>query len=137
MFKKIVGLVTLACFTLCTIGGCSWCYSNRLIRQEQSQPNPEYCISKVVTIDGEIIKFKISRGKGGVITDDRIEGFLKDNTFKSIPLSKVAKIYVRKFDIGKTVLLSVGGTAFAVLVMALLWQQALNDWDPIQIESKG
>ena len=83
MFKKIVGLATLACFTLCIIGGC---YSNRLIRQEQNQPNPKYCISKVVTIDGEIIKFKISRGKGGVITDDRIEGFLKDNTLKSIPL---------------------------------------------------
>ena len=125
MFKRIVGLATLACFTF-TIGGCSRYYSNRLMHQEQSQPNPKYCISKVVTIDGEIIKFKISHGKGGVITDDRIEGFLKDNTFKSIPLSNVEKIYVRKPDTGKTVLYTVGGVALAVLVMALLWNQAIN-----------
>jgi hypothetical protein len=98
-----------------------------LIRREQAERNPKYCISKVVTTDGEIIEFKTFEGKGGIITDDRIEGFLKDNTLKSIPLSKVEKIYVRKLNVGKTILVSVGGTTVFLLAGALAMWLALRN----------
>ena len=122
MFKKIITVLTLISFIVYLQG----CYTYRQVPGEGiEQYYDGYMIKKVVTIDGEIIEFAISNRittgdgifkrsseiegwKKPVLKDDRIEGFLKDGSFKTIPLSQVKMIYLYKFSALKVVGLVVG-----------------------------
>jgi len=115
MFKKITALITLLCFILC-VGGC---YTRRQIPPEQLTQYPKYTISKVITTNEDTIKFSHMKGKC-VIKEDRIEGFLRDSTFRSIPLSEVKTIHIQKLKTGKTILVVTGVTIFGLGGLAFL-----------------
>ncbi len=117
MFNRIVAAITLAFFVIYLQG----CYSNYETPREKLSKHPEYEISKVITVDGEIIEFDTEVG-GASLADNEIRGFLKggQSIFKSVPLSEVKMIYVRKFNPGLTALAVIGGTALVVAVTALI-----------------
>ncbi len=114
MFKKIIAVLTLVSFIVSLVG----CHAKpRIPVEEIEQYHNGYTIAKVVTVDGEIIEFTTSKSykiegiqgwKKPVLKDDRIEGFAKDGTFKTIPLEQVKMIYMKKFSTWKTVGLVMG-----------------------------
>ena len=117
MVKRILALITLSCFTVCVTGGC---YSRHLIQKEELDQYPKYKIAKVITIDGDTVKYSTARRKAAVVVEDRIEGFLKDSTLKTIPLSQVDKIYVRKLKTRQTVLVAAGVSVLTLAGLTLL-----------------
>ena len=104
MFKKVMALFTLLCFVLTLVG----CYSQKEVLRQEAHRYPNYCISKVELLDKEVIRFDTKKGKTAVIVEDRIEGFTKDGTPESVPLSSVHKIYLIKPDPKKFVYWIVG-----------------------------
>ena len=113
LLKKIITILTLISFFIYLAG----CYSKQWMpREEFELSHSEYTIVKVVTVDGEVIKFmtspkrtitspdgvrfqiKLKDWKKPALNDDRIEGFMIDETFKVILLSQVKTVYVKKFS---------------------------------------
>lgn len=116
MFKKIIVLFTLLCFVL-TLAGC---YTQKKVLRQEIHRFPDYCISKVELLDKEIIQFDTKKGRAPVIVEDRIEGFLKDGTPESIPLSSVHEVYLIKPDNKKLLYWIVGTSAVAAFFAAVL-----------------
>ena len=116
MFKKTISILTLLCFALCMQG----CYTRCQIKKQQLPKYPQYHIDKVVMLDGKFIEFKNKKGKEAVLKESKIEGFTKDGTFKSVPLSEVETVHLSKCDKRKTNTYIMGAAVAAVAIAAFL-----------------
>jgi hypothetical protein len=116
MFRKIIAGLTLACFIVSLQG----CYHNRKIDLERLEEHPEYTITTVITVDGEVVEFEREGAKAAVLRDQEISGYSRDGRLRVIPLSQVRMIYVRKFDVAATVLLGIGVSALVFLAVVAI-----------------
>lgn len=115
--RQIVAMVTLTGFVV-FMQGCTSRYS---ITPESYEKQPDRVIAKVVTIHGEVLEFKTDKGNRATLKEGAIEGYLKDGTFRSIPLSNIKDIETVKVSTGKTigaVMLSLALVAVVVLTVA-------------------
>ncbi len=107
MFRKIVTCFTLPCFIITLFG----CYSEEETSIE-ALPRLEKKISGVVTTDGEVFSFKGDmQGIYARIEDSTIVGTLENGKTIRIPMFKVARIAVKRFDAGMTILAVLGVAA--------------------------
>jgi hypothetical protein len=118
MFKRTIMAFTLVCFVAYLQG----CYSKRQIPREQLEQHPDSHIAKVVTVDGEIFEFMTSPGRRAQISENMIQGRLKDGTSIRIPLSQVKMVYIQRVDPAKSCLAGIG---ISVLVVGGLFLIAL------------
>jgi len=115
VIKGIVSIVTLLCLCVC-IGGC---YTRCQTKREQLGQYPKFTIAKVVTKDGEVVKFANKKPKAAIIGDN-IEGKLKDGTKRTIPLSQIEIVYVSKFDKNRTLSWVISSSVIAVVVVTIV-----------------
>ncbi len=94
------------------------CTSTRAVSLPEYQKNPGPVISKLVTNDGEVYIFDVEGGRGAVVQNDEVVGFLKYGGQKRIPVSEVQSVSYDHPDAGKSVLLGVGIIAGAAVVFA-------------------
>jgi hypothetical protein len=115
MFKRIIAAIILAFFAIYLHG----CYSNYVIPRDELLKYPDYTIAKIVTDKEEIIEFEINAG-GASITNNEVAGYVKEGSYRSIPLSQVKMIYVRKFNPVNTAFAVIGVSALVVAVTGLI-----------------
>lgn len=115
MAGKLITCYTLACFITMIIG----CTSQQDISREVL-PAEEKKISEVVTTEGNVFSFKGDMNDNYArVEDTTIVGTLDNGKVIRIPMSKVARIRVMRFDVGKAFLWTVGGAlAVGALVAA-------------------
>lgn len=113
VIKRTISILTMFCFAASLHG----CYSHRHIQSGQLSQYPKYTIREVVTIYGEVIRFKTKNGKAAIAVDDKIEGLTTDGITRTVPLSQVKSLHVSRFD-GKRTLSWVIGTSVAIAVFA-------------------
>ena len=116
--RKIIATLTLLCFLICLHG----CYYKHMIPVQALEQHPDYRIADVVTVDDEFIEFDIVKEKGAVIVDGKIEGLTTDGCFKSIPISEVKTVRVKKTHTGRILVIS--GVAVLVfrVVLMMTWE---------------
>jgi hypothetical protein len=118
VFKRIIAALTLLCFLICLQG----CYYKHMIPVQALEEHPDYRIADVVTVDGEFIEFDIVREKGAVIVDGKIEGLTTDGSFKSISISQVKTVRVKKTHTGRIAVISCFAVLVFLLVVLMTWE---------------
>lgn len=121
MFRKITAITTLLCFSVVLWG----CYTENQITPEQARSG-DYMIVKIVTNDGEVVKFSshVLPGEEARVEGDSIVG-LCDSTQGlqvpySIPLLKVSRVYVQTTDVAGAILTTIGVAAGLVAVFFIV-----------------
>jgi hypothetical protein len=130
VFKRIIATLTLLSFLICLHG----CYSTRVAPRQEVEGYPGYRITKVTTVDGEVIEFDTEKSEGARIIDGKIEGLSKDGSFRSIVLSQVVTVEIRKIDTTETSFAVFGVLLLAlvvfVLILAASWSYEMGAPNP-------
>jgi hypothetical protein len=114
MCKKLITLITLACF-ITTLHGC-YETSELPIAKVSRDDDPE--IIKLVTVDGETLDFTGSRGSHAGIRDSVVIGVLSDGKLSRTPLSNVSRVYVTSVNVGATIAAVIAVPVVLILVIA-------------------
>ena len=120
--RKIASAVTLFCFICCMYG----CYTNRYFTPTQLEAHQQQNIHKIVTDSGDVYIFP----DGARLIDDMISGYTNSGEFVEIPKERINIMYVRKFDVMKTGLYTLGCASLAgfIYLSILLYALMTMDW---------
>jgi hypothetical protein len=115
MTKKIISLITLLSLIINLVG----CYTYRQVPDERVEKyQGGYTITKVVTLDGEVVNF-LSLPWKPVLTDSTIEGWSEGDEWVSVSRDQVLAIYLKKYDLA-TIPQIVIVTSLEVLIISVI-----------------